>query len=653
MSVFKKLAAAPAAGDSLNVENVFSTYLYNGTGSAQTITNGIDLSGEGGLVWSKIRSGGGSHFLQHKTSHYLSSNTTTAETADARLVTQFNSDGYNLGIYGGVNGNGDEMVSWTFRKAPKFFDIVTYTGTSSTQAISHNLGSIPGMIIVKCTSGTGNWRVYHRGNHPSNPADYVLLLNGENEYSNNNSMWNDTAPTSTHFTVGGDDDVNDYGDTFVAYLFAHNNNDGGFGPDSDQDIIKCGSYTGNGSTTGPVIDLGFEPQWVMIKRVDTGNYSWFIFDAMRGMPVGGADKFLVFNSTAAEAGASERFNITPTGFQLKATGGSFNASSGTYIYMAIRRGPLAVPEDATKVFHVNNYSGNSNSNIHNTGFDVDMNINTKAASYTNYIIARLTGGQTLQTNVNNAAIDYSSGGIKWFDNKSNHIDLSTGWFTTHNDVISWSWKRAPSYFDVVTYSGTGSARTVSHNLGVVPEMMWVKRRDSGGGWGVWHKDLTSGYYLSNNTSDGEGSNSNVFTTTDPTATQFSVGSAGFTNNSSGTFIAYLFATLAGVSKVGSYTSTIDQYGYGTNQTIDCGFTNGARFVLIKRKDGTGDWIVFDSTRGITANTDPHLRLNNTNAEDSDSYVDIEPHSSGFIVNPNSVHVGGNSQGQTYIFYAIA
>jgi hypothetical protein len=324
-----------------------------------------------------------------------------------------------------------------------------------------------------------------------------------------------------------------------------------------------------------------------------------------------------------------------------------NVSGETYIYMAIRRGPLAAPTDATKVFHVNNYSGNSNSNIHNTGFDVDMNINTKAASYTNYIIARLTDGEALQTNLTSAGIDYSSA-IKWFDNKSNHIDLSTGWFTTHNDVISWSWKRAPSYFDVVAYQGTGSmGLTLNHNLGVAPEMIWVKNRSANNDdWFVYHSALGNTKWLELNQDTAEQTHQAAWNNTSPTATQFTVGAYNGVNGSSGySYIAYLFSTVAGVSKVGSYD------GNGSNQNIDCGFSSGARFILIKSKQ-SGSWYVFDTVRGIVAGNDSHLKLN---TDDAEAYADsIDTYSGGFNVVQNSTtDLNKGPSDESYIFYAIA
>ena len=143
------------SGAGLDVDEVFSTFLYDGNSSTQTITNNIDLSNEGGLVWIKSRSDGQSHELVDTVrgnTKFIRTNSTTANrTSSSGDVTGFTSSGFSLGASttAGVNNSSNEYVSWTWRKAPKYFDIVTYTGTGSNQTINHNLGSVPGMIAVK------------------------------------------------------------------------------------------------------------------------------------------------------------------------------------------------------------------------------------------------------------------------------------------------------------------------------------------------------------------------------------------------------------------------------------------------------------------------------------------------------------------------
>ena len=208
---------------------------------------------------------------------------------------------------------------------------------------------------------------------------------------------------------------------------------------------------------------------------------------------------------------------------------------------------------------------------------------------------------------------------------------------------------------MVAYKGTSPASgdTKSHNLGVVPEMIWVKNRDgvSGGArpWIVYHKDTGNTGYLKLNetsaliTSDPESKFGNGTVGVSPTASSFTVAGDYEVNYSTDSYIAYLFATVAGVSKVGSYT------GNGGTQNIDCGFSSGARFVLFKRTDTTGSWHFFDTSRGIVSGNDPVLQLNNNQNENSnDDYID--PHSSGFSVASASL---SNASGGSYIFYAIA
>jgi len=207
------------------------------------------------------------------------------------------------------------------------------------------------------------------------------------------------------------------------------------------------------------------------------------------------------------------------------------------------------------------------------------------------------------------------------------------------------WKRAPGYFDAVAYTGTGVAgRTVSHNLGVAPEMMWVKSRSAAQDWDVYHAGLNGGvdkghYKIKLNSTGGESNSATRWNDTAPAASNFTVGTSATTNGSGSTYIAYLFASLPGISKVGSVSHTS---GSATN--VDCGFTAGARFILLKVTDSSGNWFLYDTTRGIVAGADSRLKLNSTAAENTSD--DIDPLSSGFTI--TSTFSTGD-----YIFYAIA
>ena len=637
-------AAGNAGGAGLMVEDVFSTYLYTGTGSALDITNNIDLSGEGGAVWIKNRSNISNHALfdtERGAEKLLFPDDTAAEqdrTADNDSLGAFNADGFSLQASTGnrTNESGSNFASWTFRKAEKFFDVVTYTGNGTTQSISHNLGSTPGVIIVKNTQSSTYWAVYH-GSVPA----YVGFLNATNAFNTSNTQnfgnnTNPVAPTDSVFTVGQQSLVNSDGETYVAYLFA--SDAGGFGDDGSESIIKCGSFDidGVGNAT---VNLGYEPQFVIIKSVEASS-SWAMFDNMRGIPVSDTVARLFPNKSGAEDQASDYIvRPTATGFVATATGFTGSSVNG-FIYIAIRR-PMKTPESGTEVFAAayGNGSGSSPPTF-TSGFAVDSVIGMYSpTTYGNaFFASRLTGNKVLRpsgTNVEGteteANWDYQDGAFDWSN------------LTTY---FAWMFKRATGFFDVVAYTGTGVAgRTVAHNLGVAPELMIVKSRSGAFAWAVYANPLTASNRLLLNSSDAA-SSANYWNSTEPTDSVFTVDGNYFqVNGSSATYIAYLFATLAGVSKVGSYTGT------GSNVNVDCGFSAGARFILIKRTDSTGDWYVWDSVRGIVAGNDPY-KLLNTDGTDVTSTDYIDPLASGFTVT-SSAPAALNASGGNYIFMAIS
>jgi hypothetical protein len=229
------------------------------------------------------------------------------------------------------------------------------------------------------------------------------------------------------------------------------------------------------------------------------------------------------------------------------------------------------------------------------------------------------------------------------------VSNSSGGQNDINDpFVDYSFRRAPSFFDEVCYTGDSTARTLTHNLTVVPELMIVKNRTNNNGnqnWQVYVSALGNTSRLQLNTTDSVFTGTSIWNSTSPTASVFSLGTSAFVNGSTDTYVAYLFATCAGVSKVGSYTGT------GALQTINCGFTTGARFVLIKRTDSTGSWYVWDSARGITAGNDPYLLLNIVDAEvNGTNYVDTD--TTGFKVTA-AAPAAINASGGAYIFLAIA
>ena len=215
------LAAAGGKKDPLYVDDVFSTFLYEGTGSARTITNGIDNSDKS-LVWIKQRNAANSHALQDTvrgTGVYLASDTVNPQIGLTTRITSFNSDGFTTGSSPGINGSGNDYVAWNFKAEPGFFDVVTYTGNGTAgRTVAHNLGSVPGFMVVKKTSGNSDWLVYHQG--LSGAAQKTIQLNESNTSYSDSTVWNNTNPTASVFTVGTSNDTNQSGSTYVAYLLS-------------------------------------------------------------------------------------------------------------------------------------------------------------------------------------------------------------------------------------------------------------------------------------------------------------------------------------------------------------------------------------------------------------------------------------------------
>jgi hypothetical protein len=311
------LMMTPAGGAALKPQDVFATTLYTGNGGTQNIVNGLDLAGQGGLVWVKSRGITNSHYLADTVrggTKYISSDLTSAEAATSPGIT-FNSNGLSLPS-NFQNASGQTLVNWSFRRAAKFFDVVTYTGEANTKVVSHSLGTPPGMILIKKTSAfgpAGAWRVYHRS---LTNKDYALFLNTTAAQS---FVGDIAGVTDTTFSLESNaPNVNGAGDTYVAYLFAHDPDPSG--------IVQCGSYTG---ATPVSVTLGWKPQFLLTKATNTSG-DWFIMDATRG--IASTTKLLRPNTSAVEQSTSELLAPNSTGF----SGYGASAGGDTVVYLAIR-----------------------------------------------------------------------------------------------------------------------------------------------------------------------------------------------------------------------------------------------------------------------------------------------------------------------------
>jgi hypothetical protein len=620
--------------------------LYTGNNSTQSIVNGIDLSTKGGLVWFKNRENTNNHFLidtVRGVSNYIRSNQTSAEGNFSPLFSSFNTNGFSLnGTSSDLNSSSYNYASWTFREQPKFFDVVTYTGTGSNTTIAHSLGAVPGSIIVKRTDTTADWAVYHR----SLANTQYLVLNTTAAAATGATWWNSTTPTSAVFSVGTDASVNASGGTYVAYIFAHDA--GGFGTSGTDNVVSCGGFTCDGSGNATV-SLGYEPQWILTKRTSSAT-DWQIYDNMRGFTADNVAQRVLYPNLTSVEGGGYNYATNSTGFSLTGVG-----ASNTFIYIAIRRGPMAVPTLGTTVFSPVAYTGDGAANrAITTGFVSDMVWWKGRSSGTDWKDATLLigTGRALTQNTTDAESAVAGYYINTYNNTGFTYGTSDASYNTNSATyVVEGFKRAPGFMDVVCYTGNGSTQTITHNLGVVPELIIGKCRTTAGlNWPVLFNftSTTQDYaFLNLSSAGGIGvfyAGAGVFTAA-PTSTSMFLDSSGSMNTNAAGQVAYLFATCAGVSKVGTYTGT------GTTQTINCGFTAGSRFVMIKRVDSTGDWYVWDSARGIIAGNDPYLLLNDAAAEVTGTdYIDTA--ATGFEIS-STAPAAINANGGTFIFLAIA
>jgi len=328
-----------------NPELYMQVKLYTGNGTDDTaITLDGDENMQPDLVWLKRRDNAGRNRLFDSVrgaTKWLRVDDTDAEGTAADSLKSFDSDGFTLGAdsaSGGINVNinNETMVAWCWKEsADSGMDIVSYTGNGSTRTISHSLSAVPHLMIQKKLSGSAAWTVYHH-KMASDPETDYLYLSSTAAVADYNLHWNDTAPTSSVFTLGTDTSINGDGSTNIMYLFT-----------GKQGFSKFGSYTGNGNADGPYIYTGFRPAWVMIKRTDSTN-GWFIMDDQRvgfnsattnSATLGNVE--LNANTSRSEAeGNTNMMDILSNGFKCRQSGSDSNTSGGTYIYMAFAKAPF-------------------------------------------------------------------------------------------------------------------------------------------------------------------------------------------------------------------------------------------------------------------------------------------------------------------------
>ena len=340
-----------------NPELHFQAKTYTGNGTAigsggQAITLDGDEDMQPDWVWIKDRSDSDRPRMFdviRGVTKELDTSDTTGETTLTEGLTTFGSDGFTVGNHEGVNSNTDSFVAWCWKaggsgssntdgsintiktsaNTTSGFSINTFTGTQNVGTVGHGLGSAPGVMIVKNTADSSDaWYVYHQGLASDPETDYIIL-NTTAAKVDYNTPWNDTAPTSSVFTVGADGGNNESGSTMAAYCFAEK-----------QGFSKFGSYTGNGSSSansGPFVYLGFKPSLVIVKNT-SGTEGWQIWDNKRSS-FNGQGSNISPNSANAES-TGVRVHFFSNGFQLVSSGADQNTDGNVFIYMAFAEAPF-------------------------------------------------------------------------------------------------------------------------------------------------------------------------------------------------------------------------------------------------------------------------------------------------------------------------
>ena len=327
----------------------FQSKIYTGTGSSNSVTLDGDTNMQPDWVWIKDRSEGNWHNLYdvvRGVTKRIFSNQTSAEETQAAGLTAFGSNGFTVGSNVDVNKSSNNYVAWNWKAGTSFsndasatgvgtidstgsintdagFSIISYTGTGSAGTIAHGLGAVPRWYFVKRRdTGSSNWHVYHAGNAAT--QDIRLNLT---EAAFTTDIWNDTAPTSSVFSVKTSVDVNASSGTYIAYCFSEK-----------QGYSKFGTYVGNGNADGTFVYTGFKPAWVMRKVKTGGTGGWAIYDNKRE-PGNVMAKELFANSNSAE-GSFTQMDFLSNGFKFRTNNSAGNGSGQTYIYIAFAESPF-------------------------------------------------------------------------------------------------------------------------------------------------------------------------------------------------------------------------------------------------------------------------------------------------------------------------
>jgi len=553
------------AGDN-QLSTGHSSVSYKGTGSPLKVS-GLGFSPD--LVWIKSRSNVGNHGIWDSVrgaSNVLKPNITDAESSISGVIS-FDADGYTLGS--SYNASGGTYVGWGWDAGDgdpvsntdgsitstvkandaTGFSIVTYTGTGANATVGHGLGVAPKMVICKARSDTGDWQVYHAGVG----ATKLTRLN-LSDATITNAIWQNTAPTSTVFSIGASPSINKNGATNVAYCFSEVSG-----------VSKFDSYTGNGSTTGPVITTGFRPGFLLVKKT-SGSAAWQLIDGTRDPFANPASQVLYPNLSDAEyTWSGGAWNFTSTGFQPTRSDTDFNGNGETYIYMAFKGSysdyvsPLndtgtidsRVKANPDKGFSIVSYTGTgANATVgHGLSSAPEMMIIKNRSTVTDWCVYHNsnTGSPATQRLVLNGTYATATTSTFWNNTAPTSSVFSLGSYVgvngSGNEQIAYCFHSVAGYSDFGSYTGNGSTTGPTITTGFRPAFVMTKRTDSSGNWYIndgTRSPSNPTVPLYADLSNGEGGNG-----IDLLSNGFQIKNADSSQNASGgTYIYMAFADTA-------------------------------------------------------------------------------------------------------------
>jgi len=559
----------------------FSKVLYDGTSATQSIT-GVGFKPD--LVWIKRMDGTENNYWQDSTrgsTYQMYTNLNSAQFNETGAITSFDSDGWTMGSYNGINNSGESYVAWCWKvnggtqttntdgditsdvqvNSKAGFSIVQFqTNGNSANRVGHGLSQTPDVVLYKQSSQAANWWWYTSLFDGS--FDYVQF-NSDAAIQNSSGA----APDSTTiFAESGSS-----GQTMNAYCFH-----------SVDGYSKFGTYQGNGTQDGPFVETGFEPAFVMVKRLNqTAN--WRVVDNTRS-PFNHRQKILFPNLTNAEINSTDdAVDFLTTGFKISNDDSSWNANADKFLYFAFASDPTAAPTLADS-FNTTAYTGNGTSNrqITSLGFNpslVWIKNRTVARDHMAFDNTRLLGSELVPgsyPNLDAAEFNTTANDFNSFD--ANGFTVGSDPYTNENgqEMVAWSWKAnsIPSInndgtiqsivsvnqaagFSIVTYTGDGSASsTVGHGLGVIPDLTIFKKRSGADYWHVFDTAQNTVMFLNESTAAStiSGGTNGAVDIANMTSTKFGFlqGSSSVNNqNASGaTYFVYAFKSIAGFSKIG-------------------------------------------------------------------------------------------------------